>query len=329
MARPIAGERLSGKEERSGLAGRARLDGQRMDALDQQLGERLIHQPLAGDAIQALEGGRDDLDGEMALATRIMAGVAPMLLAVVDHGELCRRQGGGEAAGDFGGDGASGSCGHPPYIAGFAERRGVKLADEDGRRRSPRFHGRVESGRMCEEPGCDLPGEFRAPAGDRARNDGPPHYRWFCLDHVRAFNARYNFFAGMDAAEIEAAQRPYAGWERETRAFSHVGADLPPRWSDFGDPLDAIGARFRKRMDEARAEQQARADGRPLGREDRRSLKVLGLGIDADRRAVRARYAELVRQYHPDRNGGDRSHEKALQDVIAAYTQLKSAPAFA
>ena len=90
-----------------------------------------------------------------------------------------------------------------------------------------------------------------------------------------------------------------------------------------------IGARFRQRMEEARAEQAARADGRPLGREDRASLKVLGLGVDADRRALRARYAELVRKYHPDRNGGDRSHEKALQDVIAAYTQLKSAPAFA
>ena len=40
-------------------------------------------------------------------------------------------------------------------------------------------------------------------------------------------------------------------------------------------------------------------------------------------------FAELVRRYHPDRNGGDRSHEKALQDVIAAYTALKGAAAFA
>jgi hypothetical protein len=203
------------------------------------------------------------------------------------------------------------------------------LADGDGRRAGPRFHGRVETGRNCEEPGCDLTGEFRAPGGHGRRGDEPPTWRYFCLDHVREFNARYNFFSGMDADEIAAQQRPYAGWERETRAFSHVGADRPPRWADFADPLDAIGARFRQRMDEARAEQAARVDGRPLDREDRASLKVLGLGIDADRRALRARYAELVRRFHPDRNGGDRSHEKALQDVIAAYTQLKSAPAFA
>ncbi len=300
-----------------------------MDALDQQLGERLVDKSLARHPIQPLEGGRGDLDREMALAPRVMAGMAAMLFAVVAHDEPCGREGGSEAARDFGGDRAGGRGVHAPYIGRFAWTRGVALADGEGRRAGPRFHGRVDSGRRCEEPGCDLPGEFRAPADERGRGDEPPRWRWFCLDHVRAFNARYNFFAGMDAEQIEAAQRPYAGWERETRAFSHVGADRPPRWADFGDPLDAIGARFRQRMDEARAEQAARADGRPLTREDRRSLRTLGLGIDTDRRTLRARYAELVRRYHPDRNGGDRSHEKALQDVIAAYTQLKAAPAFA
>jgi len=36
----------------------------------------------------------------------------------------------------------------------------------------------------------------------------------------------------------------------------------------------------------------------------------------------------LVRKYHPDRNGGDRSHEKQLAKVIEAYTQLKESPDF-
>jgi DnaJ-class molecular chaperone len=58
-------------------------------------------------------------------------------------------------------------------------------------------------------------------------------------------------------------------------------------------------------------------------------LKVLGLAADVDRRGLRTRYAELVRRYHPDRNGGDRSFEAKLQEVIAAYTQLKGAAAFA
>lgn len=175
--------------------------------------------------------------------------------------------------------------------------------------------------------GCDNPGEFRAPPEQvRRAGDGPPQWRWLCLEHVRTFNAQYNFFKGMDAEEIAAAQRPYAGWERETRAFSSAAATgtPPPRWSDFSDPLDAIGARFRARMAEARE----RADGKPLSSDDRRALRTLGLGGDADRKTLRVRYTELVRRYHPDHNGGDRAHEKALQEVIAAYTHLRKAPAF-
>jgi hypothetical protein len=185
----------------------------------------------------------------------------------------------------------------------------------------------VPGERQCSTPGCDEPGEFRAPpeAGARASFDGPGDWRWLCLDHVREFNTRYNFFNGMSADEIAESQRPYAGWERETRAFSHAGADRPPRWADFHDPLDAIQARFRGGM---RAVSE-RKDGKPLSGEDRKALQVLGLEIDADRRALRQRYSELVRLYHPDRNGGDRGHERALGEVIAAYQRLKSGPAFA
>ena len=69
-------------------------------------------------------------------------------------------------------------------------------------------------GRLCSEPGCEEPGEFRAPPleGAGARRDGPTPYRWLCLDHVREFNAGYNFFKGMSTEEIHEAQRPFAGW---------------------------------------------------------------------------------------------------------------------
>ena len=187
-----------------------------------------------------------------------------------------------------------------------------------------RFHGRVEGrAQMCAEPGCDAPGEFRAPGLQRPDFDGPGDWRWLCLDHVREFNSGYNYFDGMSADEISDAQNPYGGWDRETRAFGIAGGSPPPRWADFVDPLDAIGARFRPRR------QDQRKDGRELSEGDRKALRVLGLGIDADRRALRLRYLDLVRRYHPDMNGGDRSHEKALQAVIEAYGELKGRPAFA
>ena len=140
---------------------------------------------------------------------------------------------------------------------------------------------------------------------------------------MRQFNAGYNWFAGMTADEISMAQSPTQFWPSETRAFRANGnVDSPPKWADFKDPLDAISTRFRSRLP------KERADGHFLSLEDRKALRTLGLSEDADRRALRSAYSAKVRAYHPDKNGGNRSYEKALQDVIAAYTHLKTSPAF-
>lgn len=193
-------------------------------------------------------------------------------------------------------------------------------------RPNDRFHGRVRgSRRACAYPGCRETGEFRAPdpLGQAASPNGPGDYQFLCLDHVREFNAGYNWFDGMTMEEIMAAQSPLNVWPSETRAFgANGGVDSPPKWADFKDPLDAISARFRERMP------KERADGKILSPQDRSALKTLGLAVDADRRALRTAYSAKVRAYHPDKNGGNRSYEKSLQDVIAAYTHLKSSPAF-
>lgn len=192
-----------------------------------------------------------------------------------------------------------------------------------------RFHGRVAgAAHPCEAPGCTAAGEFRAPGTRAPGFDGPGEYRWFCLDHVRAFNQGYDFFRGMTPEEIARAQSPLSGWADETRAFRPTaGIDATPRWADFADPLDAIAERARaRRADHAGA---AAAAARGLGAEDRRAFDTLGLSYDADRRGLRARYSELVRRYHPDRNGGDRSHEARLGEVVAAYQHLRRLAVFA
>lgn len=188
-----------------------------------------------------------------------------------------------------------------------------------------RFHGRVrESRRPCDWPGCAEAGEFRAPGARGPSFDGPGQYRWFCLDHVRQFNAGYDWFEGMSAEEILAAQHPIHGWDRQTRAFSPTaGIDAAPRWADFKDPLEAISGRARARRP------AQRKDGRAVTPDERRAFDVLGLELDADRRMLRKRYSELVHALHPDRNGGDRSSEKRLQTVVEAYQLLRKAAAFA
>lgn len=182
------------------------------------------------------------------------------------------------------------------------------------------MHGRVEGARAhCAVPGCGAPGEYKAPL-QPANFDGPGTWRFLCLDHVREHNAKYNFFDGMSPEEIQEAQGPLAGWERPSRKFAANGADPPPAWSDFADPLDAISTRFRRFGDGRRSR---------FTKGEQRALSVLGLGNDADRHALRQRYSTLVRRYHPDKNGGDRSHEGRLGDVIEAYQLLRKSAAFA
>ncbi len=183
-------------------------------------------------------------------------------------------------------------------------------------------------------PGCDGAGEFRAHGTRRHGFDRPSDWLWFCLDHVREFNAGYDFFKGMSADEIYAAQSPVAGWQTETRAFRPTaGIGDGPRWADFADPLDAIGARaanIRRKAEGRAAEQrQAAAAAFRFTAREQAALSVLGLSADDDRTKLRRRYSELVRRYHPDRNGGDRRHEGRLQRVVEAYQVLKKARAYA
>ncbi|MFA9200702.1 MAG: J domain-containing protein [Cypionkella sp.] len=195
--------------------------------------------------------------------------------------------------------------------------------------RPTRFHGRHDDRvQHCQAPGCDEPGQFRAPGPRGPGFDGPGEWLWFCLDHVRAFNAAYNWFEGMSAEEIVAAQHPAAGWANSstTRAFRpDGGAGATPRWADFADPLEAIGAR----AGDLRRRAAGRARASRFTREEQAALAAMDLAPDVDRTALRRRYSELVRRYHPDRNGGDRRHEDRLTRVVEAYQLLRKSAALA
>ena len=97
--------------------------------------------------------------------------------------------------------------------------------------RQTKFHGRYEdTGRECAHPRCSEPGEYRAPGGRGHGLDGPGEWRWLCLEHVREFNAGYDWFEGMSAEEVFAAQSPASGWRTESPSFRPTaGVDGMPR----------------------------------------------------------------------------------------------------
>jgi hypothetical protein len=54
----------------------------------------------------------------------------------------------------------------------------------------------------CEWPGCKKPGGHRAPKG----RGGQKAYWNYCLQHVREYNAKYNYFEGMSNEDIASHQ---------------------------------------------------------------------------------------------------------------------------
>ena len=52
--------------------------------------------------------------------------------------------------------------------------------------------------------------------------------------------------------------------------------------------------------------------------------KVLGVSRDASDEEIKRAYRRLAKQYHPDRNPGDAEAAKKMQEVNAAYEQIKN-----
>jgi DnaJ-domain-containing protein 1 len=67
-----------------------------------------------------------------------------------------------------------------------------------------------------------------------------------------------------------------------------------------------------------------KAEGRKVFNAERKALQVMGLGPDATLEDVKVKYKALVKQHHPDANGGDRSTEDRLIEIIKAYNYLKT-----
>lgn len=177
--------------------------------------------------------------------------------------------------------------------------------------------------RACAVAGCTCAGEYRAPRS-RNPNDEP---LWFCLEHVRDYNRNWNWFEGMGSDEIENYQAQNATWQRPTwklgeRAAGHSAARHHQHQHRAPqDPFDLLGeAGYRF---EAGSKRAPVPEARRLSPEDRQALAVLELDAGAAVPDVKSRYKALVKRYHPDRNGGDKSAEARLRQVIDAYRHLR------
>src|SRR5215475_7687481 len=179
---------------------------------------------------------------------------------------------------------------------------------------------------MCEWPECKDKGSHRAPKG---RNNAREYWH-FCLNHVREYNQSYNFFSGMNDEAIARYQKDALTGHRPTwkmgantsagRGKGGVEGELDGA-SDPFSMFSELNGRGRWRPGPNAA---PKSEGRKIFNAERKALQVMGLGPDATLEDVKVKYKALVKQHHPDANGGDRSTEDRLIEIIKAYNYLKT-----
>ena len=184
--------------------------------------------------------------------------------------------------------------------------------------------GAVEtSSRQCEHPGCTQPGLYRAPRSPEALDD----YLWFCKDHVREYNLKWNFFAGQTEDEMMAQMEHQRVWGRATQP---MGAGSEARgWQRLGvdDPHQILGDKATRRPPEA-APRPGGTTTRRLPANERRALEILDARDTWTRGELRRQYKSLVKDLHPDRNAGNRADEERLQEVVWAWDQIRESRSF-
>ena len=173
--------------------------------------------------------------------------------------------------------------------------------------------------RVCDHPDCEAGGDFRAP---RSRLD-LDHYYWFCLDHVRAYNAAWNYYAGMSDSEIEAEIRSDTVWQRPSwRLGERHGPGYAARVRDpFGSSPATRTAKARR--GQRRVGRTARRCGGALSAREQ-ALAVFEIEPPFTPVRLKARYKALVKLHHPDAHGGDKAAEEKLKIINQAYATLKA-----
>jgi hypothetical protein len=177
--------------------------------------------------------------------------------------------------------------------------------------------------RRCEHPDCQEEGIYRAPRHDRTqdiKNDA--NWHWLCLDHVRAYNAVWDFYKNMSEEEIHASRRRDIVWERiswplgDTNGYAATKPFLKSERFVNGakDPFGLFGDPYygEKENDRIFTVQELEA------------IALLGLSVDYNQDDLQKNYRTLVKTYHPDLNGGSSEAEDRVKSINIAYKLLKN-----
>ena len=168
--------------------------------------------------------------------------------------------------------------------------------------------------RMCAAPDCVGAGNCRVPKSPNNLNE----YFWYCAKHARLHIESWDYFKGMDDAQIQQFRLDAMTGHRPTWQLGKRAAKARMGQGPLGAVHDSHAV-----FDED-GEPQVRRPERHLTRLQSMAFDTMQLAHNATLIEIKARYKELVKRFHPDANGGDRGAEERLKQVIKAYGVIKA-----
>lgn len=162
---------------------------------------------------------------------------------------------------------------------------------------------------VCACPGCGEEGLYPAPVSVSSIAE----YNLFCMDHVRERNKQWNYFDGMNSVQFRAFEKDAECGHRPTR---HMHSNSYYYYAQLHSQLNDLMGDTVSQAIHAPMYQQA------FSAEEKAAVETLGLSHPVMLDALKKRYKELVKRYHPDANNGKDVCDELFRDIVEAYKLL-------
>lgn len=194
----------------------------------------------------------------------------------------------------------------------------VKPSGSRSKARKPRTEAPQQA---CERDDCEEKAQSRVAKSP----EDPNTYIWLCPAHAREHNKNWDFFAGKTDGEAAALREQARYGDRPTWTMAKNGRASAAARAAMGGIQGEIDETMGRPSDRAPIDDGIYREGRRLTRLQVQAFRTLNLKPSAPTADIKKRYTELLKRFHPDQNGGDRSAETQLQEVIKARQILKKA----
>ena len=161
----------------------------------------------------------------------------------------------------------------------------------------------------CDFPGCEEPGEYRAPKDRSLRS----HY-WFCLKHVQEYNKKWDFLAGLSAEQIEAQLQNDVVWQRPTWRLGTGGSArvvrgrVEDKFHFFDESQLGMSGHYNPPQTECRYSKKIQD-----------AMAFMDVCEPLTLEGLKKQYKKLAKKYHPDITQQDAG---LFQRLTQSYTTL-------